>query len=165
MDTEVLLEIKPKYVDYIRFFYNIVISFLTILCVAMVDWLIPMFMNLPEPQLWYVYIAINILLWLLLTGFLMFLDRKNYQVTNYKVYNDRIEFEEGFINHKYTTIRMVDIKEIHLDQNFIQRQAEVGTIRFVTAANNSTTSTGVCFRDITNSMAVYAKVKQIHENV
>ena len=59
---------------------------------------------------------------------------------------------------------MVDIKEIHLDQNFIQRQAEVGTIRFVTAANNSTTSTGVCFRDITNSMAVYAKVKQIHEN-
>ena len=51
MDTEVLLEIKPKYVDYIRFFYNIVISFLAILCVAMVDWLIPMFMNLPEPQL------------------------------------------------------------------------------------------------------------------
>lgn len=164
MDTEVLLEIKPKYVDYIRFFYNIIISFLAILLVSMVDWLIPMLMNLSEPQLWYVYIAINILLWLLLTGFLMFLDRKNYEVTNYKVYNDRIEFEEGFINHKYTTIRMVDIKEIHLDQNFIQRQAEVGTIRFVTAANNSTTSTGVCFRDITNSMAVYAKVKQIHEN-
>ena len=121
-------------------------------------------MNMPEPQLWYVYIAINILLWLLTTGFLMFMDRKNYEVTNYKIYNDRIEFEEGFINHKYTTIRMVDIKEIHLDQNFIQRKAEIGTIRFVTAANNSTTSTGVCFRDITNSMAVYAKVKQIHEN-
>ena len=164
MNTEVLLEIKPKYVDYIRFFYNVVISFLVILCLSMLDWLIPMLMDIPEPQLWYVYIAMNILLLALLTGVLMLFDRKNYEVTNYKVYNDRIEFEEGFINHKYTTILMVDIKEIHLEQNFIQRQAEVGSVRFVTAANNSTTSTGVYFRDIQNPIDVYTKVKQIHEN-
>ena len=59
---------------------------------------------------------------------------------------------------------MADIKEIHLNQNFIQRKAELGTIRFTTAANNSTTNTGICFRDIQNSMAIYAKIKQIHEN-
>ena len=164
MDTEVLLEIKPKYVGYIRFFYNIVISFLAILCVAMVDWLIPMLMNLPEPQLWYVYIAINILLWLWLTGFLMFLDRKNYQVTNYKVYNDRIEFEEGFINHKCTTIKICDVKEIHWTQNFLQRFANLATIRFVTPANNSATFSGVTFMDIENSKYIYAKLKQIQEN-
>ena len=59
---------------------------------------------------------------------------------------------------------MEDIKEIHLNQNFIQRKAELGSIQFITAANNSTSSTGVCFQDIQNSKAIYAKIKQIHEN-
>lgn len=164
METEVILEIKPIYINYIRFLYNVVLTFLVILFLAVFDWLIPVFIGLPEPQIWYFYIVMNILLLLFSTGVIMFFDKKNYEVTSYKVYKDRIEFEEGFINHKYTTIRMVDIKEIHLDQSFIQRQAKLGTIRFITAANNTTTSTGVSFRDIQNSMAVYTKIKQIQEN-
>ena len=34
---------------------------------------------------------------------------------------------------------------------------------FVTAANCSSKASGICFADIQNPMAIYAKVKQIHE--
>ncbi|MBO7556509.1 MAG: PH domain-containing protein, partial [Alphaproteobacteria bacterium] len=58
-------------------------------------------------------------------------DKKNFAVTSYKVYDDRIEFDEGFVNHKHTSVLFKDIKEIHFVQNFIQRGYGIGTIRFV----------------------------------
>ena len=94
---------------------------------------------------------------------LLWLDKKNFEATTYKVYADRIEFEEGFINHKYTVINMQDIKEIHLTQNFVQRWVGLGTIRFVTAANVTEGMSGVRFRCIENSKDIYTKVKQIQE--
>ena len=89
-----------------------------------------------------------------------YLDKKNFEVTNYKIYNDRIGFDEGFINHKHTSILFKDIKEIHLDQNFIQRKYNIATIRFVTPSVNL----GVKFQDIENAQDVYTKVKEIHDN-
>ena len=173
MDTEILLEIKPKYIDWVRTFSILcspgcITTIIMFLCgfpiTALVAELLMELLNIN----FVISLIITIILFLslFLAGFALalFFDRKNYEVTTYRVFSDRIEFEEGFINHKYTTIRMADIKEIHLDQNFIQRKAELGTIRFTTAANNSTTNTGICFRDIQNSMAIYAKIKQIHEN-
>ena len=59
---------------------------------------------------------------------------------------------------------MEDVKEIHLTQNFLQKYANLATIRFVTPANNANTSTGVTFMDIENSNYVYAKLKQLQEN-
>jgi hypothetical protein len=59
---------------------------------------------------------------------------------------------------------MEDIKEIHFMQNFLQRFASIGTIKFITAANNSASSTGVAFVDVENSNYIYTKVKQVHES-
>ena len=92
-----------------------------------------------------------------------FLDKKNFEVTSYKVYNDKIDFEEGFINHKHSSIIFKDVKEIHLDQNFIQRKYNVATVRFITAANNPMGETSIRFQDIENAQYVYTKVKEIHE--
>ncbi len=173
MDTEILLEIKPKYIDWVRTYAILcspgcITTLIIFLCgfpiTALIAELLVELFNIN----FVMSLAITIILFLslFLAGFALalFFDRKNYEATSYRVFGDRIEFEEGFINHKYTTIKMADIKEIHLDQNFIQRKAELGTIRFTTAANNSTSCTGICFRDIQNSMAIYAKIKQIHEN-
>lgn len=95
----------------------------------------------------------------------MFLDKKNFEVTSYKVFPARIEFEEGFLNPKYTTIKIEDIKEIHFSQNFVQRNAKLGTIKFITAANTDTTGTGLTFTDIEYPDVIYNKIKQIHENI
>ena len=92
-----------------------------------------------------------------------FLDKKNFEVTSYKIYNDKIDFEECFINHKHSSILFKDVKEIHLDQNFIQRKYNVATVRFITAANNPMGETSIRFQDIENAQYVYTKIKEIHE--
>ena len=175
MNEEILLQVKPKYIWWIRALNKVcnpvgIVIFLMIFAYIGVPLLFLPDVLKESYGMSYIcsisLIIIALCLFLaLIINIAIFFDKKNFEVTNYKVYNDRIEFEEGFINHKYTTIQLKDIKEIHLEQNFFQRKAELGSIRFVTAANNSTTNTGVYFRDIENSKYVYAKVKEIHEKV
>jgi len=93
-----------------------------------------------------------------------YLTKKNYEVTNYKVYSNQLELNEGFINHKHILIKIENIKEIHLTQNYFQRMADLGTIRFITAANDSKSIPGTSFNDIVNPLAIYTKLKQIHVN-
>ena len=171
METEILLEVKPKYVNYVRFFCNPGIEALLLIFVFSMLSAVPGIALLLSELLQIRLLTVSISLILLSLVFLslifsiiLYFNEKNFEATIYRVYADRIEFEEGFINHKYTTIKMTDIKEIHLVENFIQRKADLGSIKFITAANNSTSSTGVCFQDIQNSKVVYAKIKQIHEN-
>ena len=92
----------------------------------------------------------------------LFVAKKRYENSSYKAYSDHIEFNEGFINYKHKFIKLDNIKEIHLLQSFIERMAELGTIRFV-SAGTGTIYDGITFSDIPNSLAVYTKVKQLHE--
>ena len=169
METEVLLEVKPKYIMWLQVLLNVSMVLLCLLLFLIL--FIPFFVGILIDTIFTAnvgpigaFICLLLLIFAILTALTLYITRKNYEATNYKLYRDRIEFEEGFINHKYTTIKMQDIKEIHLEQNFFQRMAQLGTIRFVTAANLGV-STGVCFKDIENSSLIYAKVKQIHENI
>lgn len=174
MSDEILLEIKPKFNNLVRVFSNnliyaaagvYVIEMFLVLVFITISGTLPETFSLPSEELMVSYIIIlSCLIFILLLPLFIWLNKKNYEVTSYKVYNDRIEFEEGFINHKYTTIKIEDVKEIHLTQNFLQRFANLATIRFITSANNSTTLSGIAFMDIENANYVYAKLKQIQEN-
>ncbi len=169
MNDEILLEVKPKYIWWLRIIERINIA-IYCTCVSLAIFIsVALYMGLVTKNQSFditIEIVASIISIILgIAAIISIFDKKNFEVTNYKVYNDRIEFEEGFINHKYTTIQLIDIKEIHLEQNFFQRKAELGSINFVTAANNSTTNTGVYFRDIENSKYVYAKVKEIHGQI
>ena len=168
MDNEILLEVKPKYIMWLQVLINVGVVLLCLLLFLIL--FIPFFAGILIATILTInvgpivtFICLLLLIFAILMALTLFIVRKNYEATNYKVYGDRIEFEEGFINHKYATIKMQDIKEIHLEQNFFQRMAQLGTIRFVTAANLGV-STGVCFKDIENSSLIYAKIKQIHES-
>jgi len=178
MNEEVLLEVKPKYLWWIRICSKLFMLLVSIFVLAplIAGNLMIIAYNIfniansflgkgdVEIEIGYIFgIASYILMVVGLLSKPLFFDKKNFEVTKYRIYSDRIEFEEGFINHKYTTIQLKDIKEIHLEQNFFQRKAELGSIRFVTPANNSTVNTGIYFTDIENSKYVYAKVKEIHE--
>ena len=168
MSDEILIEVRPKFVSFVKLFSADSLMAFAIAPIILVVIMIVFAPNGLEGMsanqaLMYVVIPELIIVALLLLIFL-FIAKKNYEVTSYKVYSDRIEFEEGFINHKYTTIKIEDVKEIHLTQNFLQRMVNIATVRFVTSANNSTVSTGISFCDIENSNYVYAKLKQIQES-
>ena len=163
--SELLLELKPKFDKVVRCF-----NYLNILYSVGVAYILSMVLffavlislKLSENTVFLAYgICYLALLYISLIVFVI-LDKKNFEVTSYKVYDDKIEFEEGFINHKYTTVKFADVKEIHHEQNFFQRKVGLGTIKFVTAANVGT-RTGISFVDIENSNEVYLKVKEIIE--
>ena len=180
MNEEILLEVKPKFYILSRIaanFYKELI--LTLGLQGMFSMLILVFIiatnasvviNLAENnQFKFIAYILLIMVSLIVIIFPIsvllfgFWDKKNFEVTSYKVYNDKIDFEEGFINHKHSSILFKDVKEIHLDQNFIQRKYNVATVRFITAANNPMGETSIRFQDIENAQYVYTKVKEIHE--
>ena len=175
MNEEVILEIKPKFINALRYIINLPAAFSLSLGIVVIFYLSVAVIGILGNEGAYSIIdsalltcicclVVCVLATILCLPIVAYFDKKNFEVTSYKLYPDRIEFEEGFINHKFVTIKMEDIKEIHLDQDFFHRLYNLGCIRFVTAANDSMSTTGLLFRDIENSLAVYTKVKQVHEN-
>ena len=169
MSEEVVFEAKPRFVWYLSFFpLGLLIASAFSCFFSMFTWGISDFLKFNQVfdlgfqtliLIDFIFFIFIVLLWL-------FIEKKNYEVTEYKVYKDRLEFEEGFINHKYTTIKTADIKEVHFEQSFLQRVAGVGTIRIVTAANSSNGSySGIFIRDIDNARYAYTKIKDIYESI
>lgn len=157
MSDNLILEVKPKFVGVVRFFsVNIATA------IAVIYSLLVFFVMFKLSGLTTLYLSICLffLVWMLL----VFLDKKNYEVSYFRVFKDRVELEEGFIMHKHRVMKLADIKEVHLVQNLFQRMGGVGTIRFVSAANSSPYVSGVRFVDIENSEAIYKEVKQLFEN-
>ena len=158
MNKKLIQSLNPKFVFWVRFFELNKILFLLFVFYCFIMPFIAC--DIKEQHLNIVTLII-ILITLFILLFLVWLDKKNFEVSSYKIFNDRVEFEEGFINHKYIAIKFEDIKEVHLSQNFFQRMVNIGTIKFITAANNTGRNTGVAFTDIENSNYVYAKVKEL----
>lgn len=118
------------------------------------------------------FLGFSILLYLGLLLFNFVNEKYNYKLTEYSVYQDRVDFTEGFINSKFTTLLLKDIKEVHLEKTFFQKFWDLGTIRFITSANTGNANrnnflllgvyeTGVNFRDIKNSDEIYKVVKEL----
>ena len=103
-----------------------------------------------------------ICIWLFFAFICGIFTKLNYNATRYDIYSDRIEFVEGFVNHKHTTISFYDVKEVHLSEGFIQRQFNIGSIKLVTAANTGV-NTGISLNDIENSNMIYKKIRLLVE--
>ena len=167
MEQELLFEIKPKYNGLVRLISNPISA--NIGFFVGLGYMAFLIAENPDNYV-LIYIFVFLLFGYGLAPFIfLYFDKKNFEVTKYKVYSDRVEFEEGFINHKYTTLQLKDVLEVHHTQNFFQRRVGLGTIKFLTAGNAETYKTrnynltGVAFRDIENSNVIYAKIKQLKE--
>lgn len=99
----------------------------------------------------------------------------NYARTEYKFYDDRLEFEEGFFTINKKVIKYKDVKEVTLRKGILQRTYGLGTIYLATLATGSSSRTnvfgafgfgnvsasGVGVRDIREPDHVYEKIKAI----
>lgn len=155
MNEEKLFNLKPTFIPS----KNIGINFIMALPIGLIAGTSALGSNMAI-----IIPCIIVFTWLLIT----FINEKfKYKATEYTVYNSRIEFTEGFINLQDTTLMIKDIKEIYLRRSFIQNFYDLGTIRFVTAANAPATKessiykTGINFRDIKNSKTIYTEIKRL----
>ena len=146
MSDEIILEVKPKYVNYVYFSQDFVSS---LIIATFISFTIGEFL-FHLGLLWVIILFITIFIFSL--GLNLFFIKKNLEAISYRIYSDKIDFEEGFINHN------------HLIQNYLQRFANIGTIKFITAASSSSL-TGLTFTDVENPREIYMKAKQVFEQV
>jgi uncharacterized membrane protein YdbT with pleckstrin-like domain len=103
--------------------------------------------------------------------------RLNYERTEYKFFDDRLEFEEGFFSLNSKTIKLRDIRELTLRKGLLQRLYGLGTIYLATPATGtlsssnafaaigfgSISSSGIIVRDVADPDETYARIGQIVE--
>ena len=170
MNENKLFRIKPVFTLSKNLLVNLPISLLIGLIVASQGLAIygaivkPATSNLSNTIFLYLIVLMIITILSLLFNFIN--EKFNYNATEYLVYSDRIEFQEGFINSQFTVLKLSNVQEIHIRKSFLQKLYGLGTIRFVTSANalfsnSGINSTGIEFIDITNADTIYKKIKDL----
>jgi uncharacterized membrane protein YdbT with pleckstrin-like domain len=109
-----------------------------------------------------------------------YLSKKlNYRRTEYRFYNDRLEFEEGFFSLNQKVVKFRDVKEVTLREGILQRSVGLGTIYLATLATGSgprnnpffslgfgnVSASGIAVRDVQNPKDVYTRVRKLVDAV
>jgi len=106
-----------------------------------------------------------------------FSKKLNYSRTEYRFYDDRLEFDEGFFNISKKVIHYRDVLEVTMRKGLLQRIYNLGTVYLATEATGSGPSNNVFFslgfgnvsgsgvgvRDISDPDGLYDKLRAIVE--
>jgi uncharacterized membrane protein YdbT with pleckstrin-like domain len=101
----------------------------------------------------------------------------NYERTEYRFFDDRLEFDEGFFSLNRKVIQLRDVREVTLRKGLLQRLYGLGSIYLATPATGalssanafatigfgSISSSGIIVRDIAEPDAAYAKISDLIE--
>jgi membrane protein YdbS with pleckstrin-like domain len=104
----------------------------------------------------------------------------NYSHSEYKFFEDRLEFEEGFFSLSRKVIKLRDVKEVTLRKGIFQRQYGLGSIYLATQATGtwgswgspnafsamgfgSISASGVILRDIFDPDDAYQRISELIE--
>jgi uncharacterized membrane protein YdbT with pleckstrin-like domain len=101
----------------------------------------------------------------------------NYERTEYKFFDDRLEFEEGFFSLNKKVIRLRDVREVTLRKGLLQRLYGLGSVYLATPATGalsssnafatigfgSVSSSGIIVRDIADPDGIYLKISDLIE--
>lgn len=99
----------------------------------------------------------------------------NYSRTEYRFFDDHLEFEEGFFSINKKVIRFCDVREVTLRKGILQRIYGLGTIYLATLATGSGSSfrpftalgfgnvsgSGISVRDIRNPDQTFDSIRQL----
>ncbi len=99
----------------------------------------------------------------------------NYNRTEYRFFNDRLEFEEGFFSRNHKVVKFRDVKEVTLREGILQRSVGLGTVYLAALATGSgprnnpffslgfgnVSASGIAVRDVQNPAEVYDKIRKL----
>lgn len=99
----------------------------------------------------------------------------NYRNTEYRFFDDRLEFEEGFLTMSKKVIRYADVKEVTLRKGVLQRACGLGSVYLATLATGgapasnpfsaltftNVSASGIVVRDTKEPDAAYEKIRAL----
>lgn len=89
----------------------------------------------------------------------VYFQKRTYDKTKYKIYDDRVEYAEGFFNVQNTRVRLNRVVDVHCKQSIPQKWYDLVTITLDLAGGGGKNS--VTIKDITNSGTIYEKVDEL----
>jgi membrane protein YdbS with pleckstrin-like domain len=90
--------------------------------------------------------------------------KRTYEKTEYKVYEDRLEYAEGFWTVENKTVKLKNVTEANLRRGVIQKNYGLGTIILSTPATGyqqGRARSGIRIADIQNPEHVYNKILEL----
>lgn len=96
--------------------------------------------------------------------------KRNYAATEYLVFRDHVEFEDGFFMRRKKAIRFEDVLEVDFRQNPLQRRAGIASIQLATqqdpwgltlTVNGKRQQSGLLLRDIANPEIEYDRLRDL----
>lgn len=112
------------------------------------------------PGIFFITAGISFLLACLSSIIWYFTERETYANRKVTFYEDEIEFVDGFFNKQRKIIPAKNVREVVINQGWLQTKYNVGTLLFITAANEGGTgSSGINLKDVENPEAVYDQIR------
>lgn len=117
----------------------------------------------------------GLLAFIIIPAVFYFGRKLNYARTEYRFFEDRLEYEEGFLAINKKVIRYTDVKEVSLRMGVLQRMCGLGSIYLATIATGGPTTTnpfsalnlssssasGIVIRDIANPEREYERIRNL----
>lgn len=124
------------------------------------------------------FIFFGSLMFLCFPLFVIITKKFNYAKTEYRFFDDRLEFEEGFFTINKKVIKYKDVKEITLRRGILQQVNKLGTIYLGTMATGSTNyynpfsvlgfgntaASGISIKDVSEPEIEFEKIQKIIES-
>jgi membrane protein YdbS with pleckstrin-like domain len=166
-----LFSLRPVFVGWITFLVQLPLQlFLTVWAALFLGGMTAAALGGPPAYVLFGALAF------LATPLVTFVGKKlNYARTEYRFYEDRLEFDEGFFNINKKVIKYKDVKEVTLRKGLFQRIYNLGTIYLATLATGSAprnnvffslgfgnvSASGIGVRDIADADKLFEKIKTI----
>lgn len=85
--------------------------------------------------------------------------KRTYAETEYRIYDDKVEYSEGFLNVSNNTARLDRITDIHLKQGYFQQKYGLGTLVMDMPGGGSRNS--IKISDIKESDKIYKQLQEL----
>lgn len=152
---ELLLTLKPVFVPLIKFFPVLAQIIVFLLFFGMFFYIA----NEPLPDMIYIFAGVFGLFWVGMPLGRFYFQKKTYDKTEYKIFDDHLEYSEGFLNVKINRAKIDRVIDIHYKQSVMQKWFNLGTITLDLAGGGSRNA--VKFKDIENPQETYQRVDNL----
>lgn len=155
-DTEVLLQVKPKF-KFLYFSFSMIVT-----CISIIVLLATMGLLMEEfgmMLLTALGICVPIVLISLISIFFKKAQLKN---MNYEFYRTKIEYSDSFLNKAEKEVKYKHIRETVLSRRIVDRIFGFGSIILFTNAESGF-GNGIVIPYVENSEAVYKEIKELLE--
>lgn len=154
-DTDILLRVKPNF----KFSYMILPSYI---CWGVIILILGLMLGIGSMEAGLSIIILGFIILSLILGIKAIIKKKQYNNYYYDFYKTKVIFRDSFLNLSEKEVKYKYIREITMNQTFIQRFFNLGNIILFTNAETGF-GNGIFIINVENSQEVYKKIKTLIE--